>query len=552
MKKIALVIIFTLVFATSIFTRGVPDGTKTDTQAPQQVFIAAYSEGPGGNGAQVTIPFSSAAGHSSLLKMYSPLTILSKEASEIVPYAAESWESSADMKTWTFTLRSDMRFSDGRKITAQDVKDTAEYITHPEYRPENAADRNAWLSNVVGFREKIAGTINELTSIRVVGEYKIEFTLDVPNPRFFANCYRAYILPVYAFNFKPGNPMTTDWWVNPKVQVSSGPYKVGDFRKEEYLELVPNEHFFLGKPKLEKFIIKLFGGDITAAVLAMAAGDVMFSYVNYDDLAIMDEKKINIFPGSSDVIVFFDLNYKNLPDYWKDIRVRQAIMYAIDRKAIVKNIFKDTATVYPSLWAHPITYSDNLNWFDYNPEKAKQLLAEAGINPADIVIDIQSHAGYNNALNNAALQSMQQYLSRIGITKFSYRFLDVASWRTLYTKTGAWTIGFRGWGVPMYGADPNFQTSNSGGQGGDFRGYDFDNNGFPEVIKKVTAAPTNQEYFKALTALNELHNAQLPFLYMWVETRFGAALKTVKDFHWYPAAGGGPYLDDSHLWSIVR
>ena len=61
-----------------------------------------------------------------------------------------------------------------------------------------------------------------------------------------------------------------------------------------------------------------------------------------------------------------------------------------------------------------------------------------------------------------------------------------------------------------------------------------------------------KEYFKALTELNDLHNEKLPVLYMWVETRFGAALKTVKDFHWFPAAGGGPYLDDSHLWSIVR
>ena len=179
-----------------------------------------------------------------------------------------------------------------------------------------------------------------------------------------------------------------------------------------------------------------------------------------------------------------------------------------------------------------------------------QLLREAGIKAEDVVIDIQSHAGYNNPVNNTALQAIQQYLAKIGITKFTYRFLDIPSYRTLFVKNGDWKIAYRGWGVPLYGADPYFQMSNAGQQGGDFRGYDFDGNGFPALLSKVTSAPDNQSYFAALKQLNELHNAQLPVLYLWVETRFGAASRKVKDFHWLPAAGGGPYIDDSHLWYI--
>jgi peptide/nickel transport system substrate-binding protein len=535
---------------TSLFATGSSEVAPAQDVQPDQVFVAAYANGPGGNGGQPAIPFSSAAGHSALLKLYSPLTILSKDGSEIVPFAAESWSSNSDQTAWTFRIRQDMRFSDGRQITAHDVKKTAEYVTDPDFKPENAGDRNLWLNNVVGFSEKLEGSIPELTSVRVVDDYTVEFTLKTPNPRFYANCYRAYILPTHAMTFPVGDPMMTDWWFSPDEQVSSGPFRVGGFQKDEYLELVPNEYFFLGKPQLDRFIIKFFGGDITAAVLAIAAGDVMFSYVNFNDLAVLDADEINVFSGSSDVIVFFDLNYNNLPEYWQDIRFRQALMYAIDRQTIVQQIYKGTAKVYPAIWAHQVAYSDRLNWFEYNPEKAKQLLDDAGINPDDVVIDVQSHAGYNNTLNNAALQAIQQYLAQIGIDDFSYRFLDVPSWRNLYTKGGDWTIGFRGWGVPLYGADPYFQMSNAGRQGGDFRGYDFDNNGFPEVLTRVTSAPTNQEYFGALTELNELHNAQLPVLYMWVETRYGAANTRVRDFHWFPAAGGGPYIDDSHMWYI--
>jgi peptide/nickel transport system substrate-binding protein len=539
-----------LICAISIAAAGGASQTAAPTALPEQVFIAAYANGPGGNGDQPAIPYSSAAGHSALIKLYSPLTILSKDGSQIVPYAAESWTFNNDYTVWVFRIRKDMKFSDGRPITAHDVKKTAEYITDPAYRPENAGDRNLWLSNVKGFKQKLEGGIKELASVRVIDDYSIEFTLDKANPRFFANCYRAYILPLHAMNFPVGNPMMTDWWFNPAVHVSSGPFKVGAYRKDEFMELVPNEHFFLGKPKLDKFVIKFFGGDITAAVLAMAAGDVQFSYLNVNDLSVLDAARINVFPGSSDVIVFFDLNYKKLPAYWQDVRFRQALMYAIDRKTMVKQIYQGTAVVYPAIWAHEVTYTDKLNWFDYNPDKAVQLLKEAGINPADVVIDIQSHAGYNTALNNAALQAIQQYLSKIGINKFSFRFLDVASWRTFYVKDGNWTIGLRGWGVPMYGADPYFQMSNAGGQGGDFRGFDYDSKGYPELLAKVTSAPTNESYFNALKAVNELHNAHLPVLYMWVETRFGAASSRVKEFFWHPAAGGGPYIDDSHLWYI--
>ena len=539
-----------MVCAGSLVAGGRPEAAPARGAQPEQLFIAAYANGPGGNGGQPAIPFSSAAGHSSLLKLYSPLTVLSKDGSEIVPFAAESWSSNSDHTVWTFRIRQDMKFSDGRQITAHDVKNTAEYVTDPAFQPENAGDRNLWLSNVVGFSEKLEGTIPELTSVRVTDDYTIEFALRTPNPRFYANSYRAYILPTYATNFPVGDPLRSDWWFSPTDHISSGPFRVGQFQKDEFLELVPNEHFFLGRPKLDRFIIRYFGGDITSAVLAMTAGQVMFSYVNFNDLAVLNADRINVFSGSSDVIVFFDLNYNNLPDYWQDVRFRRALMHAIDRQSIVRQIYQGTAEVYPAIWSHEVAYSDQLDWFEYNPDRARQLMREAGINPADVVIDIQSHAGYNNTLNNAALQAIQQYLAQVGINDFSYRFLDVPSWRSLFTRGGDWTIGYRGWGVNLFGADPYFQMSNAGGQGGDFRGYDFDGNGFPEVLSRVTAAPNNEEYFAALTEMNELHNAQLPVLYMWVETRYGVASTRVRDFHWLPAAGGGPYIDDSHLWYI--
>ena len=120
----------------------------------------------------------------------------------------------------------------------------------------------------------------------------------------------------------------------------------------------------------------------------------------------------------------------------------------------------------------------------------------------------------------------------------------------MYKADGDWSIGYRGWGYPIFGANPAFLMSNAGGQGGDFYGYDYDSHGFPAVIEKVKSVPTLEEYYHALTELNDLHNSQLPELMMWVGNRYGAASKKVKDFHWIPAGGGGPYVDHAEKWYI--
>jgi len=170
------------------------------------------------------------------------------------------------------------------------------------------------------------------------------------------------------------------------------------------------------------------------------------------------------------------------------------------------------------------------------------------VSPTDIKMDIVSHSGYDNALNNAALQAVQGYLSQIGITDVKYKFLDVPSFRSFYKMDGDWSITYRGWGAPIFGADPAFLVSNAGGNGGNFSGYDYDSKGFPEALAKVTSAPTTDGYFKALTELNDLHNSLIPELMMWVGNRYGAASKRAKDFYWFPAGGGGPYIDHAEKW----
>ncbi|MCD6123462.1 MAG: ABC transporter substrate-binding protein [Spirochaetales bacterium] len=550
MKKAILIVFAFLLVASFAFAGGAqekkqPTPAKTAKKAVEQVMVAAYAVGPGGGGGFKPIPNATGAGNSLIAKMFTPLTIFDKNQENIIPYAAESWKASSDYKVWTFKLNPKLKWSDGKPVTAEDVKFTVEYETDPKWAAQVAADRNTCYGELVGFQQKLKGQIKELSSVKVIDDHTVQFTLSEPNPRYYARLIRAYILPKHALNISPADNVNTNWWLTAGQEVGSGPFYVTNYVKDDFLELSANPYYFLGKPKLKKFIVKYFSSDESAAVLALAAGNIDFSYINYGDIKTLGDK-VNIFEGSSGVPRFLDYNYKKLPAFWKDIRVRKAIYYAIDRPKIVKEVFLGTHEVIPAQFLPHATWPKEINWYPYNPEKAKQLLKEAGVKPSDIKMDV---IGYKkDPMSMAAMQAVQSYLADIGI-KFNYTPLDVPSYRSRYKSDGNWTIVYRGTGGLPYTIDPKNIFSNDGAQGGKFRGFDMDKY-FALLIRKAASAPTSEEFLKDIGAINLEANKLCTQTWLWAGKAYGAALKRVKDFWWYPANGGGPYMDHAEKWYI--
>jgi peptide/nickel transport system substrate-binding protein len=402
----------------------------------------------------------------------------------------------------------------------------------------------------LGYEEHINGEADELVGVQVLDDYTVEYTLSTPNPRHFTTQYRTYFLPEHAIDFTPAEFMETDWWVNSEKQVGSGPFVMGEFVKDEYGTLEKNPLYFEGEPKLDRIVDRFFGGDITAAVLALAAGEIDFTYLEPTDIETLGEG-FNIYSNNSNVPVYTDIHYRNpdVPEYWRDIRVRQAIMYAIDRPAITDQVLDGTHYPLPCPVPFPDLWHEDVNWFEYDPEMALSLLEEAGINPADIEMEWVGHAGYDNIHHNSALQAVQAYLADIGVT-MTYRFVDVPTFRDRYTAEGEWTFHYRGTAMPIYGAEYGRGWSNAGSQGGDFKGFDMVEVGLEDAIAAINMAPTDEEYFDAIRNFCLLYNQALPDLTLWIGNRYGAAGENVMDFWWQPAGGGGPYKDDSHLWYI--
>ena len=550
MKKIAKSILVVLLMTGAVFSVFANGGKEAEAAAPaaegvEQVMVAALDNGPGGNNGDKGVPYSVGAGHTLIAKMYTPLTIFDEKQESVVPYAAKSWESNADFTVWTFNLADGLTWSDGKAVTASDVKFTAEFCTDPGYVTAVAADRNLVWGNVAGFQDKIDGKISELSSVEAVNDSTVRITLGSPDPRYFAKVFRAYILPEHALTIDPSENMDSDWWITAGQQVGSGPFFVSGYQQDESLELSANPHYFMGAPKLDKIIVKFFSSEEASATLALAAGDLDFSYINYGDIATLGNK-VNVYEGMSSVPRFFDFNFKNLGPQWDDVRVRQAIYHAIDRETITKTIYQTTHTPINAFILSEAAFPASMNQYEYNPEKAKSLLAEAGVDPADLTMDVIGYKG--DPMTLSAMQAVQNYLSQIGIS-FTHTALDVPSYRASYSADGDWGIVYRGTGGMPWTVDPTMMFSNGGAQGGDFRGYDYSD--MDATIASLGAADTNEAFFDTLGAINAMVNENATQVWLWAGKAYGASLKRVKNFHWYPANGGGPYMDNAHLWELA-
>lgn len=515
-------------------------------QDGEQVLYVGLDVGPGGY--NNSMPYNYGAGHTMHIKMYTPLFVWNADSTDMEPFIVESYESNDDFTVWTFKLREDVYFSDGEQLTAHDVKFTADFMTAPDINVENFNHVNEAYAQIEGFDARRNGEADELAGVQVIDDFTFQYTLSTPNPRVYGRMYGTYVFPEHAIDFEPADYQTTDWWYNPDKQVGSGPFVVGDYRRDEYIELVPNEYYFKGKPKLDRLVSRYFP-DETAAVLALAAGEIDFSYVSPDVIPTLDQDKFTIFSGNSYVSIFFHVDYSNSPEAWQDLRVRQAFMYAVDRQAIADIVLEGTHSVLPCLVPIESVYTDDLNDYAYDPDKARELLAEAGVDPSDLgTIDWITHPGYANPLMRDAVQATQAYLADVGI-QAEMRYLDLPTWRTTYLAEG-YHMGFRGQAYPIFSPPLTNLYTNAGGQGGDIIGWDWAATGFEEKVSEIQLAPTFEEYTAKLGELCQMENEQLPWLPMWVGQRYGAANNRIKDFYWYPAGGGGPYDDHAELWYV--
>ena len=507
----------------------------------QGTLIGGFDVGPGGDPQGVI--YNNGAGNTWFVKMYTPLVMMTPNFGEHTSEGAlaTSWVPNDDATVWTFNLREGVMWHDGEPFTASDVKFTAEFVSTPGAVVTHFGIGNP--ANVVGWTAYNDGAADEIEGIRVVDDLTVEIHLVQGDARFFDQIRGYYILPEHAIDFEPSEMMSTDWWTTRAV--GTGPFKLSAFEKDQFMELVPNEAYWDGAPQLDKLINRYFV-DEGAAVLALSSGDIDFTYVSADVAArFQDDPDYVVYSGPSFVTNMFNFNYGR--EAWNDIRVRQALMYGIDRASILSDVFNGTAQATPCQDSYPTFWPADANYYEYNPALARELLAEAAADGVDITgISFEIPTYYTSQLAKDILLVMQANLADIGVDATPL-FIDVPSWRVKVDDDKDFDFTYRGaGGGPASIATDWYTTVSSAGSPNVWGLVDPT---YDELAANINAAFSWDDYVEARTALCSYQNEQATFGYFWVSTRYGVARAGLDNFHFFPAPGGGPYVDNSHTWS---
>ncbi len=271
----------------------------------------------------------------------------------IIPRLARSWEYDEDTYTYTFYLEQGVKWHDGEKFTAEDVKFTIEAIMDPENGSENAPN------------------YEDVEEITVIDPYTVSFRLSAPNYAFLEYMTMA-ILPKHLLE---GEDMqTSDFFRSP---VGTGPYKLTEWDEGQAIILEKNEEYFAGKANIDRIVFKIVTDD-SAKALQLRSGELTLSQVTPKDAAIFENDGVHtVYDETTSDYRGILYNFRN--EYWQEnADLIPAISCLIDRQQIVDVVLLGKGETAYSPLQRNVYNAEDMEHYDYDPERAEQMLLDAG------------------------------------------------------------------------------------------------------------------------------------------------------------------------------
>ena len=323
---------------------------------------------------------------------------------DLMPDIAHSWKLSDDHMTYMFRLRRDVRFSNGRRVTAQDFKYSFERVLTPKTK----APLTWVLDRIEGANDFIAGRAGSVSGIRVVNDHTLALKLQKPFGPFLSllAMTTAYVVPR-----EEVERLGQDFGTHP---VGSGPYLLTEWKHGQFITLTAREDYFEGKPKLNGIFYRVIPEDLTA-VMEFETG-----HLDVLQIPSSEYKRYTTDPAWRDQVYgrpglntyYLGLNCTRPP--FNDIRVRQAVNMAVDRKHILNTVFEKRGVlangpIPPGLWKSTVL-RQNREGYSFDPDKARKLIREAGAEGKTIKIYITADPEVLDII-----EVVQSYLSRAGL-----------------------------------------------------------------------------------------------------------------------------------------
>jgi peptide/nickel transport system substrate-binding protein len=315
--------------------------------------------------------------------VYDPLVRMDNTTYEIKPCIAESWTISPDGREYTFNVKRGVKFSDGSDMSLSDVVFSLK--------------RGMEMPMAVPSFARVKG-------VEASGENSVKVTLDGPYPEFLF----AMSLPTAGiFSEKAYKELGDAFASNP---VTTGPYKVKSWKVGESVALEANPYYHTGPAPIKNVEYRVIA-DPNSAVISLESGyiDAYVSVPQSSFRRIESSDRLTLHKGKGFSVNFIQLNCARAP--FSDVKARRAIAYAVDKESILYGILDGDGEIVDT-FALPeyLGFTDKVDKYPYDPDKAKQLFTEAGLaEGSSVEIIVYSE------LRSKMAQVIQNSLAEIGI-----------------------------------------------------------------------------------------------------------------------------------------
>ena len=469
--------------------------------------------------------------------MFLPLMELDKNLN-FQPMLADSI-TTEDNRNFIVHIDEKATWSDGTPVTAADVEYTV-------LRPTSPVIANYAMMYYVfegvgddGFVEEGATSV---AGVKVIDEKTIQFTTkDTMSLNTFQNSYARYLLtlPKHKIEqYSESELSTAEWFTKPDVV--SGPYIVNDYDVNHYIAYTANEKYWKGAPKVEKLNIRIVDGSQIYA--GLQSGEIDITQHTMTDIPMQDYESIEAL-GNVDIVYGSPVTNQSMfiqTANIQDAKVRQAMLYAIDREKILNELMKGHGEIVDGFLSSASPYFDEtITPVKYDPEKAKALLAEAGWDGSK-VLQFYVNSGDSTFVNAATIMAAQW--QAVGI-KAEVKTVDFA---TLMSVSGTkdydiLAVQYTYAPVDPY-ADMNWLLSGEGSWTG------YYNESVSEALAATQTTMDSAELTSLYSVVNKKVQEDVPMISAYVISALGAKNKrlTVAE----PSVYG--FFNEVHNWDVTQ